>query len=183
MYKTQYKWKMITSDFLNLFSLEQQALHWSMYKTYTTHWPIMVKMAALQVTDCIKSVFYHVFYCVWIVCLPVCLCTMYMPGAHKCRKRTWDHLELELQITESQPPCRSLEWNPRQPEEWPVHLTCWGISPILFFDFYNGDHSTRAKKKNIKVTITVVWSVQSLSSILMWFSCPFLPLPSHSSHF
>lgn len=80
-------------------------------------------MATLQITDCINSVFY-VFYCVWIVCLSVCLCTMYMPGAHKCRKRTWDRLELELQITENQPPGRCLEWTPSQLEEWSAHLTC-----------------------------------------------------------
>lgn len=80
-------------------------------------------MATLQITDCINSVFY-VFYCVWIVCLPVCLCTMYMPRAHKCQKRTWDRLELELQITENQPPGRCLEWTPSQLEEWPAHLTC-----------------------------------------------------------
>jgi hypothetical protein len=33
-----------------------------------------------------------------VFCLHVCLCTMYMPRAHRGQKRVSDPLELELQI-------------------------------------------------------------------------------------
>jgi hypothetical protein len=37
-----------------------------------------------------------IILCVWVFYLNVCLCTMYMPGAHGGQKRAWDALGLEL---------------------------------------------------------------------------------------
>jgi hypothetical protein len=44
---------------------------------------------------------YFLILCVWLFCLHVYLCTMYVPGAQGGQKRALDSLELKLQTVVS----------------------------------------------------------------------------------
>lgn len=57
------------------------------------------------------------------ICLQVCLCTVYILGAHGDQKRVSDFLELELQIVVSHHAMLVLEIEPGPWEEQSVPLT------------------------------------------------------------
>jgi pentatricopeptide repeat protein len=57
--------------------------------------------------------------------MDVCLCTMYMTGAHRSQKRVLDALELVLQMVTDgcEPPCEWWDSNPGPLESLSVLLT------------------------------------------------------------
>ena len=71
------------------------------------------------------------FLCVWLCCLHVYLCTVYMPGAFRGQKRASDPLELELTVVVSHYGC--WESNPDPLQEQPVFLTLRHLSRPTYF--------------------------------------------------